>query len=206
MALVRSWSVYDPLPYLIRAGKPTGMHNNFIDNNAWRRHNTISHDLCHICDFFKLDFNSGLLGSDPDQISCCLAILAAGAENLDPFHMSLPRSWVLFAATGIRTRTAPFVSRLNRGAGDRAIGTEHAAISFQWPEQFAAPLALVVPLARIGWHDLGLTMATFRTGDRGSKFDIVIYLHRYRACDIRAMAREIIGSAGYIRFFDMQGS
>jgi hypothetical protein len=82
---------------------------------------------------------------------------------------------VLFAAAGIGTTAFFFASRLDRGAGNRAIGTEYAAVSLQRPEQFAAPLAFVVPLARIGWHDLGLPMATFWTGDRGSKFDIVIH-------------------------------
>jgi hypothetical protein len=82
---------------------------------------------------------------------------------------------MLFAAARIRATTAFFASRLDRGAGNRAIGTEHAAVSLQRPEQFAATLALVVPLARIGWHELGLPMTTFRTGDHGSKFDIVIH-------------------------------
>src|SRR5262249_32706114 len=54
---------------------------------------------------------------------------------------------------------------LNRWAGNRPIGTEHAAISGLRTQQTAAAAALIEELASVCWHDLGFCRAAVRTGN-----------------------------------------
>src|SRR6478752_9495746 len=60
-------------------------------------------------------------------------------------------------------------SLLNGWAGNRAIGTEHAAIALLRPEQCAASLALVEELAGVGRHRLGRRVSAMRAGNQGLK-------------------------------------
>src|SRR5262249_8396231 len=79
--------------------------------------------------------------------------------------------WVLFslsaaAGSGARlTRTL----RLDRWAGNRAIGTEHATIAPLRPQRRTAAGAGIEKLADIGRHDLRFRGGAMRTGDDGSK-------------------------------------
>src|SRR5215469_1668619 len=55
---------------------------------------------------------------------------------------------------------------LNWRAGNRSVGTEHAAIFRLRTQQRTAAVALIKELAGVGWHDLGFCRAAVRTGDR----------------------------------------
>lgn len=69
------------------------------------------------------------------------------------------------------TTTIRVVIQLNRRAGDRSIGAEHAAVSGLRTEQCSAALAFVEELAGVGGHRLDLRRATRRAGEGRLKDD-----------------------------------
>jgi hypothetical protein len=69
--------------------------------------------------------------------------------------------------------TLAFAAFLNRRAGHRAIGAEHAAIAWQRLELLSATSADIKELAGIGRHWLGRLKAALRAGQNGFQ------LHRF---------------------------
>jgi hypothetical protein len=60
---------------------------------------------------------------------------------------------------------------LRRQAFNRAIGTEHAAVSRFGPKQGPATFAFIEPKTGVGRHSLFLDVSTFETGDARLQFD-----------------------------------
>src|SRR6516225_1295367 len=83
-------------------------------------------------------------------------------ENGGPQLLKFDLSRLPFA----RWLVAARLLLLNRWAGNRPVGTEHAAISGLRTQQRTAAAALIKELAGVRWHDLGLCRAAVRTGDR----------------------------------------
>jgi len=56
-------------------------------------------------------------------------------------------------------------------AGHIAKGTKDAAVFRLWPQNLAAPLAVIKPLTRIGRHGLGFNMPALGAGNCRHQFD-----------------------------------
>jgi hypothetical protein len=147
------------------------MYDLSIHDDTGRGHHPVAHDLRHVGDLFQLDLYPGLLGSDTDELGGCIAVFAPRTQHLDIFHSDYLLKIVSITSTGTEAATGVFTFQLLRRTGYRAIRTEHAAIALQRLEQFPTTLALVIPLASVGWHGLFSDMTALGAGDRGLQND-----------------------------------
>ncbi len=65
------------------------MYHLVIDDDSWRRHHLVLHDLGQGLDFLKLDLDPQLIHHLLDQLNGVLAVSAAHAQHFYLFHLIL---------------------------------------------------------------------------------------------------------------------